>query len=66
MGFTPVTDQDRQAMLDVLGLESVEDLFQDVPPGARFQGKLDLPEPMTEGEIWPHLLELSSRARQSR
>ncbi|NLM94967.1 MAG: aminomethyl-transferring glycine dehydrogenase subunit GcvPA [Firmicutes bacterium] len=61
MGFTPVTDQDRQAMLDVLGLESVEDLFQDVPPGARFQGKLDLPEPMTEGEIWPHLLELSSR-----
>ncbi|MGI6036131.1 MAG: aminomethyl-transferring glycine dehydrogenase subunit GcvPA [Limnochordia bacterium] len=61
MGFTPVTDQDRQAMLDVLGLESVEELFEDVPPEARFQGELNLPEPMTEGEVWPHLLSLSSR-----
>lgn len=55
MRYLPHTNQDRQAMLDCLGIESTEELFQDIPEEVRFKGNLDLPQPLSELELGLHM-----------
>ena len=43
MRYLPLTDTDRAEMLGVVGAASIEDLFVDVPAGARLAGPVDLP-----------------------
>jgi len=47
--FIPHTDSDREAMLKVVGVPRLEDLFRDVPEKYRFP-ELDLPSALTEME----------------
>jgi len=56
--FTPHTDSDRASMLRTIGVERVEDLFQDVPIQHRFP-RLDLPAAVTEMEILAELQDLA-------
>lgn len=58
MIYTPHTDADREEMLRVIGVERLEDLFQDVPEKYRFP-KLDLPEAVTEMEVLSELQDLA-------
>jgi glycine dehydrogenase subunit 1 len=58
MTYVPHTDAERRAMLSRVGVESVEDLFNDVPTGYRFPG-IDLPEPLSELEVMAELREIS-------
>jgi len=44
--FLSLTDADRDAMLETIGVSSVEELFRDVPEGMRFRGTLDLERPV--------------------
>ena len=49
MRYLPLSDTDRRAMLDAIGVASVDDLFVDVPAAARLSGPVpDLPMHMTE------------------
>jgi glycine dehydrogenase subunit 1 len=48
--YLPHTDAEREAMLETIGVESLEDLFQDVPASHRFPD-LRLPPPLTEMEV---------------
>jgi glycine dehydrogenase subunit 1 len=48
--FIPHTDHEQKEMLGVIGIKSLEDLFQVVPPQHRYP-QLDLPEPLTEMEV---------------
>lgn len=48
--FIPHTDANRDAMLQMIGLEKLEDLFQDIPPEHRFPD-LNLPPALTEIEV---------------
>jgi glycine dehydrogenase subunit 1 len=57
--FVPHTDAEREAMLRVIGVERLEDLFTDVPEGYRFPN-LDLPERKTEMEIMRELEDIST------
>ncbi len=58
MDFIPHTPQDRQEMLEVLGLESVEQLFEVIPP--ELQAKSwELPPAMSELEVSSHLSHLA-------
>jgi glycine dehydrogenase subunit 1 len=50
MAYIPHTDKDRQLMLDAIGVERIEDLYQDVPQEMRFPD-LNLPEGVSEMEI---------------
>ena len=59
MTFIPHTDADRQAMLDAIGVKSVNELFGDVPERVRFP-ELDLPDSMTEMEAVGELNEIAS------
>lgn len=51
MRYLPLTDQDRTAMLAEIGVESVDDLFRDVPISARLDQLIDLPLHQGEMEV---------------
>lgn len=57
--FTPHTPQEIEEMLKVIGVDSIEDLFQKVPAKHRFPD-LDLPSGLTEMEISTELKEIAS------
>jgi len=61
MRHTPVTCEQREAMLRALGVASVEELFSDVPRGALLGRPLDVPEAMSEIELAAHLRALAGR-----
>jgi glycine dehydrogenase subunit 1 len=60
LGYVPHTDADRQAMLDAIGVERLEDLFADVPQDRRFPD-LALPPKSSELEVERELRELAAR-----
>ena len=51
MRYLPLTEDDRRAMLNVIGASSVDDLFRDVPAAVRLKAPLDLPPGMGEIEV---------------
>jgi len=56
--FVPHTDAEREEMLKAIGVESLEDLFVDVPEDYRFP-YLGLPSGLSEMEIMAELQELA-------
>jgi glycine dehydrogenase subunit 1 len=56
-----LTDGDREEMLAAIGVESVEELFHDIPEGVRFKGRLALEPALSEPELVAHLEELAAR-----
>ena len=49
--YFPYTDADIQAMLEKLGVKSLDDLYSDVPPEYLKRGAYALPEALSEQEI---------------
>ncbi len=49
--FFPQTKEEIEQMLKQAGMNSLDDLYADVPKQIRFRGEYDLPEPMSETEI---------------
>ncbi len=61
MSQLSLTDRDREEMLAAIGVESVEELFREIPDGVRFQGRLALEPALSEQELVAHLEELAAR-----
>src|SRR5215216_1312225 len=61
--YTSATDADRRAMLDAIGVGSLEDLFAEIPSGVRLQRELDLDDGRSEQEVYEELSALASRNR---
>src|SRR4051794_13843041 len=59
--YTSATDQDRKAMLDAIGVGSVDDLFEQIPEGVRLNRALELPDGMSEDEVNRLLAALAAR-----
>ena len=59
--YTSATDADRQEMLDAIGVESIDELFDAVPEGVRLDRPLDLPPGKPEQEVYARLRELAAR-----
>ncbi|HLA97234.1 MAG TPA: aminomethyl-transferring glycine dehydrogenase subunit GcvPA [Anaerolineales bacterium] len=57
--YFPHTDAERKAMLATIGVERLEDLFQDVPASFRFP-ELNLPPALTEMEAFAEMQDLAS------
>jgi glycine dehydrogenase subunit 1 len=62
MTFSPHTDADRAAMLAAIGVSSVNELFEDIPPSVRATG-FSVPSPLTEQEVRAELTRLAGRNR---
>ncbi len=58
--FTPNTEEHRKKMLATIGMDSVEDLFKDIPEKVR-NPNLNLPKAMSELDLRAYASELSSR-----
>src|SRR5574341_1350887 len=58
MTYVPHTDLERQQMLSVIGVTTIEDLFEAVPSAHRFP-RLDLPKAMSEMEVAAELAALA-------
>src|SRR4051812_40716487 len=63
--YTSATDADRREMLAKVGMSSLEDLFADIPENLRLERPLDLPDGMSEQDVFEHLAELASRNRHT-
>jgi len=51
LSYLALTDADREAMLETIGVSSVEGLFADLPAGVRLGRELDLRPALTEQEL---------------
>jgi glycine dehydrogenase subunit 1 len=60
MRYLPHTEQDVQAMLKVIGIDSLEGLFTAIPKACRRSEALNLPAPMTEWELNRHMDSLAA------
>jgi glycine dehydrogenase subunit 1 len=60
-GYLSLTDSDREEMLAAIGVSSVDELFEQVPPGVRFGRELDVPLALGEAELVRHVEELAAR-----
>jgi len=63
MNYVSITPEQRQRMLDSIGVESIDDLFASIPENVRFEGDLDLPAPASELEIQRDALERAGANR---
>jgi len=61
MRFTPNTDAVVQEMLESLGLQHIEELFEDIPDEVKMDRPLDLPPEMSEIELKSLLTALAAR-----
>ena len=60
--YVPNTDHDRRVMLDAIGVDSVDELFRDVPAGF-LNRDLDLPSAVDELELGRYARKLASMNR---
>jgi glycine dehydrogenase subunit 1 len=65
MRFAPHTEDDVREMLRAIGLEDVDDLFEQIPPSVRLDRPLDLPAGVSEMEILSDLRGLAARNRHA-
>ena len=63
MRYLPLNNNDREAMLDVVGVETIDDLFVDVPKSAIIDGLIDVPTHMTEAEVEAYLTGMAAKSR---
>lgn len=61
--YIPNTTDDERKMLDSLGLDSIEDLFKDIPDEVRLKRELNIGKPMSEEEIRKYVGALSRKNR---
>lgn len=58
--YIPNTKEEQLKMLQEIGYSDFEDLFKDIPAGARVQGELNLPKGKSEVEVSQIMEELAS------
>jgi glycine dehydrogenase subunit 1 len=61
LSYLALTDADRDSMLEAIGVESLEELFADLPEGVRFDRPLDVPPALTEQELTAYFEQLASQ-----
>ena len=63
MSYLPHSDQDQAAMMAALQLESVEELFDQIPAAIRTPEAPDIPGPLSEMELMRHMQGLAGENR---
>ena len=59
--YTSATNSDREEMLAKIGVESVDDLFSGIPEELRLGRPLDLPDGLSEAEVFERLKQMAAR-----
>jgi glycine dehydrogenase subunit 1 len=61
VSYLSLTDADREAMLDTVGVASIDELFADIPKDVRLGRELALDQALSEQELVEHLTDLAER-----
>ena len=61
MSFLSLTEQDREQMLETIGVDAIDELFEQIPVGVRLGRGLELEPALSEPELVAHLTELAAR-----
>lgn len=64
--YLPMTEQDKQEMLQAIGVESVDELFKDIPESVRFQGEYNIKQAKSETALMQELAGLASKNKNSK
>ncbi len=59
--YTSATDADRAEMLAAIGVDSVDELFADIPAELRLDRPLELPDGLSEAEVFERFAKLAAR-----
>jgi glycine dehydrogenase subunit 1 len=59
--YTSATDADRAEMLAAIGVDSTDELFADIPAELRLGRPLDLPDGLSEAEVFERFAKLAAR-----
>ncbi|CAM4274590.1 aminomethyl-transferring glycine dehydrogenase subunit GcvPA [Paenibacillus typhae] len=59
--YLPMTEQDRQEMMEAVGIQSMEELFIDIPQSVRYQGTMPMSEALDEYALLRHMKELADK-----
>lgn len=62
MRYLPLNANDRTQMLDVIGVDSIDTLFDTVPEAARLKGLIDLPTHQSEQSVEQYFQRLSNKS----
>jgi len=55
MRYLPHTHEDIQSMLEVVGVDTLDDLFSSIPRDCRRKAEMNLPLPLTEWKLTDHI-----------
>lgn len=59
--YLPMTDRDQKEMLETIGVESLDELFEDVPDRVKFDGALDIEPALHETALIKEMQRLAGR-----
>ena len=59
--YLPMTEADKQEMLNAIGVSSLDELFADIPANVRFQGNLNIPAELSELDLIKYLQSLAEQ-----
>jgi len=58
--YLPLTPEDQDYMLKVIGVKSIDDLFEDIPEEVRLNKNLNLSSGMSELEVEAHMKKIAA------
>ncbi|OCA91087.1 glycine dehydrogenase (aminomethyl-transferring) [Bacillus sp. FJAT-27225] len=59
--YLPMTEQDKTDMLEAIGVDSVEELFNDIPERVRFKGEYNIKPAKSETQLMKELAGLAAK-----
>ena len=63
--YLPMTSQDEKAMLDTIGIQSIDELFADIPEKVRFKGEYNIKPAKSESSLTKELSQLAAKNADS-
>lgn len=63
--YLPMTEQDKQEMLEKIGVSSIDELFADIPEKVRFQGLYNIKEAKSEAALMKELAQLAAKNKDT-
>lgn len=59
--YLPMTEQDRAEMMETVGIQSIDELFADIPQSVRYLGTLPMSGPLDEYALLRHMKKLADK-----
>ena len=63
--YLPMTEHDKQEMLATIGVNTIDELFADIPEKVRFQGQYNIKEAKSEAALMKELAQLAAKNKDT-